>query len=212
MLNRSTAEVGGVRARSEDDHGNRLGGYEPSSAVRQGVGLVGGLLRCHRCARMLRVVYKGPDNDVVRYVCTRASLDNEEACCVAFSGAAVDQAVAAEILRVVQPAAIEAAVLASQQQTQARVEVVEALRRDLQAARYRVERAEQQYDDADPRNRLVAEELERRWNLALKEMREFELRIAEEDQQEEPGNTNSLEEFAALAADLESMTERHLVS
>ena len=185
--------------------GNRLGGYEPSGAVRQGVGLVGGLLRCRRCARMLRVVYKGPDNDVVRYVCTRASLDNKEARCVAFSGAAVDQAVSAEIFRVVQPAAIEAAVLASQQQAHVRTEVVEALRRDLQAARYRVERAEQQYDAADPRNRLVAEELERRWNIALKEMRALELRIAEEEQQEEPGNTNSLEEFEALAADLESL-------
>ena len=43
----------------------------------------------------------------------------------------------------------------------------EALGRDLEAARYAANRAFRQYDAADPANRLVAGELEARWNRAL---------------------------------------------
>src|SRR5438046_2049160 len=48
--------------------------------------------------------------------------------------------------------------------------VLDTLRRELQAARYRAQRAERQYEATDRENRLVAQELERRWNVALQEM------------------------------------------
>jgi hypothetical protein len=57
---------------------------------------------------------------------------------------------AKEVVRVVQPAAIEAAVLASEEQARQRDEVLEALRRGLEAARYAAQRAQKQYDAADP--------------------------------------------------------------
>lgn len=184
---------------------NRLSSCEPSGAARRGSGLLAGVLRCRRCGRMLRVYYKGPDGDVVRYACPRAHLDNKEARCVAFSGATVDAAVAAQLLRVVQPAAIEAAILATQQQTQARSEVLAALRRDLEAARYRAQRAERQYEATDPQNRLVAQELERRWNVALQEVQALESRIAAESECEQTTHGGSAEEFLDLASDLEAL-------
>ena len=73
---------------------------------------------------------------------------------------------AKEVLRVVQPAAIDAAVVASQEAAQQRDDVLEAWKRDLEAARYTAHRAQKQYDATDPENRLVADELERRWNQA----------------------------------------------
>ena len=94
-----------------------------------------------------------------------------------FGGLLVDEAIAKEILRVVQPAAVEAAVLATEEQSQQQDQVMEALRRDLEAARYSVRRAQKQYDLADPENRLVADELERRWNEALQRVQEVEARI-----------------------------------
>jgi DNA invertase Pin-like site-specific DNA recombinase len=184
---------------------NRLGGEEPSGAVRRGSALLGRVLRCRRCGRMLRVQYKGPEGDVVRYACPRAQLDTQEDRCIHFSGATVDAAVGAELLRVIEPAAVEAAVLANQQQAQAQSDVVEALRRDLEAATYRVQRAERQYEAADPENRLVARELERRWNLALQEKQALDRRIAEERGDEKPASAGTLEEFQALAGDLESV-------
>jgi DNA invertase Pin-like site-specific DNA recombinase len=186
-------------------YSNRLSNCEPSGAARRGSGLLAGLLRCRRCARMLRVYYKGPDGDVVRYACPRAQLDNKEARCVAFSGASIDAAVATQLLCVVQPAAIEAAIMATQQQAQKTSEVLGALQRDLQAARYRAQRAERQYEATDPENRLVAQELERRWNVALQEVRALESRIAAKNECEQATSPGTLKEFQDLATDLEAL-------
>lgn len=182
---------------------NRFGGGQ-AGAARSGIGLLGGVLRCRRCSRILRVYYKGDENQFVRYACSRAELDTKEARCIAFSGAPADAAVARELLRVVEPAAIEAAVLASQQEAQAHSEVVAALSRDLEAASYLALRAQRQYEAADPENRLVARELERRWNQALEEVQALELRIAEESGAAANGG-GTLEEFQTLAMDLEAV-------
>lgn len=184
---------------------NRLSDYEASGSVRSGFGLLTGVLRCRRCARMLRVYYKGPDGKVVRYACPKAHLDNKEARCVAFSGESVDNAVAAELLRVVQPAAIEAAMVATQQQSESRREVLEALGRDLQAAQYRADRAARQYEATDPVNRLVAQELERRWNVALEEVKDLEARIRSENASQEVATVGTADEMRSLADDLEAV-------
>lgn len=185
--------------------GNRLSDYEPSGAARRGSALLTGLLRCRRCARMLRVFYKGSDGEVVRYACPRAHLDNKEARCVAFSGATVDAAVARQLLCVVQPAAIEAAIMATQRQARAHSEVLDALRRDLEAACYRAQRAERQYEASDPENRLVAQELERRWNAALEKVRAIELRIATESEGAQATSVGTIDDFTNLADDLENL-------
>jgi hypothetical protein len=75
----------------------------------------------------------------------------------------------------------------------------------LEAASYRVLRAQRQYESIDPENRLVARELERRWNVALQEKQAIELRIAEESGAGAPSNVGTLEEFLTLAHDLESV-------
>jgi DNA invertase Pin-like site-specific DNA recombinase len=185
--------------------GNRLSDCEPSGAARRGNGLLTGLLRCRRCGRMLRVFYKGSDGEVVRYACPRAYLDNKEARCVAFSGGNVDAAVARQLLCVVQPAAIEAAIMATQQQARAHSEVLDSLRRDLEAARYRAQRAERQYEASDPENRLVTQELEHRWNAALEEVRGIELRIAAESECAQVTSVGTIDEFKDLASDLEAL-------
>src|SRR5438128_9810901 len=116
-----------------------------------------------------------------------------------------DGAMAKEILRVVQPAAMEAAVLASEEKAHKQDEVLEALQRDLEAARYVAQRAQKQYDAADPENRLVADELERRWNQALQRVHEIEGRIDQHIQGQGQIPTPPREEFENLAADLEAV-------
>jgi hypothetical protein len=78
---------------------------------------------------------------------------------------------------VVRPAAIEASLRAANDDAQAREGVVEVLRLELQAARYTADRAFRQFDSADPENRLVVDELERRWNEALEHVQEIDDRI-----------------------------------
>jgi len=174
-------------------------------AARAGSAVLAGLLRCRRCAAKLTVHYTGSGHDVARYACHRAWLDKGQPRCISFGGTRVDEAIAAEVLRVVQPAAIEAAILANRDEANKQDEVRSALERDLQAARYAASRAHRQYDAADPENRLVTDELERRWNQALERVREIEQHIAQYcgTSQEEPAPT--LEEFSALAERLEEL-------
>lgn len=176
-----------------------------TGAARRGAALLAGLLRCQRCGRKLTVRYTGREHDVLRYSCHRGHLDNGEPKCIAFGGIPVDEAIVTQMLRVVEPGAIEAAVLASNQEAHRQDEVLQALRRDLEAARYEAHRAEKQYDAADPDNRLVADELERRWNRALEHLHQLELRIAEHLGPARVTAPATPEEFGTLAADLEGV-------
>lgn len=177
-------------------------------AAKKGAALLAGLLRCRRCASKLTVHYTGHQHDVLRYACHRAWLDKGQPRCIAFSGRGVDAAIAREVLRVVQPAAIEAAILAREEDTKKQDDVLAALQRDLQAARYAAQRAQKQYDAADPENRLVADELERRWNHALQRVRELERRIEQQVPASDPSAVPGPEEFADLATHLEAVWTR----
>ncbi len=176
-----------------------------SGAAQRGPALVAGLLRCRRCGHNLVVHYTGSRHDVLRYQCSRGWLDNGEPRCIGFAGLLVDQAITREILRVVEPAAIEAAVMAHQEQARKTDEVLAALQRDLEAAQYSARRAHKQYDAADPENRLVTDELERRWNQSLQRVREVEAQIEQHRDRQGPSAAPRLEEFADLAADLQSL-------
>ena len=180
-------------------------GPEQAGAANVGRALLAGLLRCRRCGHKLTVRYTGSGHDVLRYSCWRGFLDNGEPRCIAFGGVPVDERIAHEILRVVQPAAIEAAVMASEDEALKRDEVAAALERDLEAARYSARRAQKQFDAADPENRLVADELERRWNRALEQIRVLELKLEEHVHRQAEAGTPTREEFEGLAADLEAI-------
>ena len=146
---------------------NNLRGRELPCSARSGQALLAGLLRCRRCGHELMVRYTGNHHDVLRYACWRGFLDNGEPRCIAFGGIPADEAIGHQVLRVVQPAAVEAAIMAGEEHTQQRDQVVAALQRDLEAAQYAARRAQEQFDAIDPENRLVADELEHRWNQAL---------------------------------------------
>src|SRR5438094_3551794 len=174
-------------------------------AATRGPALLAGLLRCRRCGRRLTVWYTGATHDVLRYACHRGALDNGDPRCISFGGLVVDAAMAKEVLRVVQPAAIDAAVVANEDASRQQDDVLQAWTRELEAARYAAQRAQKQYDAADPENRLVADELERRWNHALQRVHEIEGRIDQHRHNHHDVATPTREEFAGLAADLKAV-------
>jgi hypothetical protein len=146
-------------------------------------------------------------HDIPRYSCWRGWLDNGEPRCIAFGGLRVDDAIEAEILKVLEPAAVAAALEAETQAAHHRDQVREALLRDLQAARYAADRAFRQYDASDPANRLVAAELEARWNRALEHVAEVEAKIATHDAATPVREAVTPASLAGLAADLRSVWE-----
>ena len=139
---------------------------------------------------------------MLRYSCHRGWLDNGEPRCIAFGGIPVDDSISKQILEVVQPVAVEAAILAHEEQSKMHDDVLAVLRRDLEAARYAAHRAQRQFDAADPENRLVTGELERRWNQALDHVRELELRI-EAQAAIAPSEAPELAQLADLAEQLD---------
>jgi DNA invertase Pin-like site-specific DNA recombinase len=180
-------------------------GREHRGAVKNGDALLAGILRCRRCGRKLTIRYTGGRHDIPRYSCSRGWLDNGEPRCIAFGGLTVDDAIAGEILRVVQPAAIEAAGQAQEQEVQNRDDVRAALTRDLEAAHFAADRAFRQYDATDPQNRLVAAELELRWNRALERVTDLQERIAAHDHQRPAPTSATPDDFASLASDLKTV-------
>ena len=172
---------------------------------RGGRSLLAGLLRCRRCGRMLHVAYSGNEGEAPRYHCRGAHLNHGEDWCISFGGWRVDQAVAAEILRAVEGRAVEAALEAAERSTQEQQEQSRALMLELEQARYDAHLAERRYQAVDPAMRLVAAELETRWNASLQRVLEVEQRLKELTCQtsSKPAVNRAL--LARLASDLSSV-------
>ena len=144
-------------------------------AIRRGELLLPGLLRCGHCGRKLHVSYSGK---LGRYSCYGARTNHGTARCITISGLSIDAAVGAEVLRILKPLGIDAAVRAIATQTSETSAAQRQLELSLQQARYEAAHAQRQYDAVDPTNRLVAGELERRWNKALQAVHRIEGEIA----------------------------------
>jgi len=155
---------------------HRQSGVEPQ-AGRGGQALLSGLLRCRRCGRMLYVMYSGPHGVVVRYECRGERLETCKGRCISFGGLRVDAAVSAEVLRAIEGHAIDAALDAATQMRSQRHQVRQTMELEVNQARYEARLAARRYEAVDPDQRLVAAELEARWNVALKKLYDLEQKL-----------------------------------
>ena len=89
----------------------------------------------------------------------------------------MDAAIAKEVLRVVQPMAVETSLEAERLYAEARHERQRVAGLDLQKARYEARLAERRYAACDPNNRLIAAELEKSWEAALQRVQAYEARL-----------------------------------
>jgi len=157
-------------------NGSNFASDEAALAVRDGQGLLTGLIRCGRCGRKLHIRYWGKSGTAARYLCS-GDFDRGGEYCLGFGGATVDKRFAGLIVEAISPHGIEASLDAIERSRVADNDLTKALERQLQQARYEAERAFVQYDQVDPNNRLVADELERRWNDALAAQHELEAEL-----------------------------------
>jgi excisionase family DNA binding protein len=116
----------------------------------------------------LTVTYSGKQGLAGRYQCRGATINHGVAeKCISFGGLRVEQAVVGEVLDVLQPLGIDAALEACAQREQQMDATQRQRELALEQARFEADRARRQYDAVEPENRLVAAELELRWNEAL---------------------------------------------
>jgi DNA invertase Pin-like site-specific DNA recombinase len=133
-------------------------------AVREGPGLLVGVLVCGRCGGRLTPTYSTAHH---AYVCRRATATYGTPTCQSFPQRDLDQLVADAFLAAVQPAALETLLAALAAHEAERLALARHWAQRLERARYEAARAQRQYDACEPENRLVARTLETRWNAAL---------------------------------------------
>jgi excisionase family DNA binding protein len=168
--------------RTINGNANMKGEMVPGS-VRNGGGLLVGLLRCGHCGRKLKVQHNGL-RGVARYLCNDAAVNHgRRTKCIAFGNMRIDAAVSAEVLSLIAPLGLEAALQAIADRERDGTQRLRQIELALEQARYEAARSHRQYDAVDPENRLVAGDLERRWNERLAEVArlEEEIRVVRED-------------------------------
>jgi DNA invertase Pin-like site-specific DNA recombinase len=178
---------------------------DSSGAAKLGAALLSGLLRCGRCGRKMQVVYSGSSGRVPRYVCNGDRGDRGSGHCFTVGSLRLDRAVVQSVLTAIQPAGIEASIELA---TCAKIEGDEkrrALELALERARYEEKRARRQFDAVEPENRLVASELEARWNSSLAQVAEAEARLVAAGSPAEPLSGEQKQRLSMLSEDLSAL-------
>jgi excisionase family DNA binding protein len=172
-----------------------------AGSVRKGGGLLVGLLRCGHCGRKLKVLHHARRD--TRYICNAEMDYASDKKCITFSNMRVDAAVSAEVLRAISPLAIDAALQLIADRERADAERLRQSELALEQARYEATHARRQYDAVDPDNRLVAGELERRWNERLAAVARLEEQIQSLQNEQPPAlRDDERATLMALADDL----------
>lgn len=144
-------------------------------AAREGKALLQGLVRCGCCAHRMHIRYRS----TITYACSQLYDDYGRKSCLFVTAPKIDEIVGQAFFEAIQPAQLDAlaALVGQQQQDLARLD--QQWQQRLQRAEYEAQRAERQYNQAAPENRLVTASLEKRWEeklVALHEtQREYKL-------------------------------------
>jgi DNA invertase Pin-like site-specific DNA recombinase len=176
-------------------------------APREGPSLLGGLLVCGRCGHRLSISYGGKAS-LPHYGCHHALRNYAAPPCQSLAARPLDELVSRLVLRVVEPATLELSLQAASEIVQQRAQLTRHWQQRLERARYEASRAERQYHAVEPENRLVARELERRWEQALREQRHLEEEYDRYLNEQPPGLSEGDRELVqSLASDLPALWE-----
>ena len=145
---------------------------DTAGTPRDGTALLTRLLVCGTCGHFLHACYPGKSN--IHYKCESNLYSGTEKICYGLKAATIDDLVSDQLLRALEPAALELSLAASSDVERERERLHRHWRQRLERARYEAERAERQYQAVEPENRLVARTLERRWEEAMRSHQQLE--------------------------------------
>jgi DNA invertase Pin-like site-specific DNA recombinase len=137
---------------------------------RPGKALLHGIVHCGECGHQMVVQYKPKTH----YICNFLRQQHQVPVCQYLPADPIDDFAVRAFFEALSPAEMDihdAAVAGIQGEAEA---VDRARREQIDRLRYQARLAERQFTRADPENRLVAGELERRWEVALRELRQAE--------------------------------------
>jgi DNA invertase Pin-like site-specific DNA recombinase len=142
---------------------------------RTGAALLQGIVCCGRCGKKMAVRYQSAQV----YICNRLQRHFHVSQCQSVSAAAVDASVAEAFLEAISPVQFDAYERAMIARRETDDQIERARAQQVERVRYQAALAERQFLKVDPDNRLVASELERRWESALRELREAEAALSQ---------------------------------
>jgi len=142
------------------------------AAPRHGPSVLSGLIKCGRCGHRMLVGYANikaaSGAKTLRYSCQRDAIDYGADRCQSLSGKVLESFVIERLLQAVSPASLELSLVAGVDIERERSQLDQHWQQRLTRSRYEVEQARRQYAAVDPDHRLVARELERRWDELLR--------------------------------------------
>lgn len=138
-------------------------------SARGGGALLAGILYCGKCG--LRMVCRYNKGHKPRYECLRNVLDAKRGACCSLAGTSLDSLVEQEVLRAIEPAALDVSLRTLSDLQKERERLNRHWQQELERARYEVATAERRYRAVDSENRLVARTLEQQWEAALQKER-----------------------------------------
>jgi DNA invertase Pin-like site-specific DNA recombinase len=171
---------------------------------RDGCSLLGGVVFCGRCGRRMGIAYA--DRAQPRLVCDGARNHSGTPQCQALTAQPVEALVARQVLMALEPAALELSLAAADQIEAERRRLQNHHEQSLERARFEADRAWRHYTAVEPEHRLVARDLERRWEEALRRQRAAEEAL-ERFRREQPARLTDCQRarVRALAADLPAL-------
>jgi DNA invertase Pin-like site-specific DNA recombinase len=166
---------------------------------REGHALCQGIIGCGSCGRPMSTRYHR--NGLAAYECSASKADQMSTpTCRSISAATVDDAVAERLLAALNPDEVAVALAAADEVADRRVRRSRAAELAVERARYEAERAERAFHACEPENRLVARNLEARWEARLAALAEADKALAEQRGAAPP--LPSRAELEALTADV----------
>ncbi|MBV7335272.1 recombinase family protein [Chloroflexi bacterium TSY] len=132
-------------------------------AAREGKALLQGLVKCGCCARRMHIRYRS----TTTYACSELYDTYGRKSCLFVTAPKIDEIVVQAFFEAIQPAQLDALAALLDQQQQDHAKLDQQWQQRLQRADYEAQRAERQYNQADPENRLVTASLEKRWEEML---------------------------------------------
>ena len=142
---------------------------------RHGSALVHGIVYCGECGHKMVVQYKTG----TRYICNYLRQQHGSSVCQYIPADSVDKKVVEAFFAALSPVEIDIYSRAMEQKKQADEKVDRAHAQQIEQLRYEEILAKRQYMQVDPENRLVASELEKRWEAALRELKRAEESLAQ---------------------------------
>jgi DNA invertase Pin-like site-specific DNA recombinase len=174
-----------------------------ASAPREGSALLQGLLLCGRCGRHMVPRYAGTDGIRPQYECNWRHRELASGGCCSVKAAPVDAAVAERVLAVLTPQQLEIALTALDEVDHRDKAVEHQWQLKIQRAEYDAQLAQRRYEAVDPANRLVADNLEKRWETTLQQLGQVRREHEEYRQKQTPPlTTEQQRQVRQLAEDL----------